>query len=102
MRGERAVYAYAWDVMEAGVESVAAELTGLGLNTLSLASSYHAGKFIRPRGRSGKVVFPEDGTVYFRPRLERYGHLVPLPHSLVAETDPFAAFSDVRGLALNA
>jgi hypothetical protein len=31
-----------------------------------MAGSYHAGKFLRPHGKSGKVYFPEDGTAYFR------------------------------------
>ena len=38
----------------------------LGLDTVTLAGSYHAGKFLRPHGQSGKVYFPEDGTVYFK------------------------------------
>ena len=48
-------------------------MKGLGLNTITLAGGYHAGKFLRPRGTSGKVYFPEDGTVYFRPDPTRYG-----------------------------
>ena len=31
-----------------------------------MAGSYHAGKFLRPHGKTGKVYFPEDGTVYFK------------------------------------
>ena len=39
----------------------------LGLDTVTIAGSYHAGKFLRPHGKTGKVYFPEDGAVYFRP-----------------------------------
>ncbi|SVC63175.1 uncharacterized protein METZ01_LOCUS316029, partial [marine metagenome] len=45
----------------------------LGANTVCLASSYHAGKFTRPRASGGKIYFPEDGTVYFRPDSKHYG-----------------------------
>lgn len=102
MTGERAVYAYAWDVLEAGADAVAAELAAHGLNTLSLASSYHAGKFIRPRGQAGKVVFPDDGTVYFHHRAERYGAVRPQRSRVVADTDPFAMFGARSDLKVNA
>ena len=58
----RAIYAYAWDLVERGVPDAVNEIRGLGLNTITLAGSYHAGKFIRPRGKAGKVYFPEDIT----------------------------------------
>jgi len=32
----------------------------------------HAGKFLRQHGRSGKVYFPEDGAVYFKPEPKHY------------------------------
>ena len=47
-------------------EAFATRFRALGLNTVTLAGSYHAGKFLRPHGTAGKVYFPEDGTVYFR------------------------------------
>ena len=60
-----------------------------GINTITLAASYHAGKFLRPHGVSGKVYFPTDGTVYFKARPERYGHIKPLINPLVEEFDAF-------------
>ena len=62
----RGLYTYAWDLADEGVAEVAARARDAGLNTLTLAAAYHAGKFLRPHGVSGKVYFPEDGTVYFR------------------------------------
>ena len=85
----RAVYLYAWDLLDEGVGEVAALLRDLGVDTVALAASYHAGKFIRPHGRSGKVYFPQDGTIYFRHRPERYGRIVPLPNAMLADCDPF-------------
>ena len=57
----RAIYAYAWDLAETGVREAVEELGARGINTITLAGSYHAGKLIRPRGRESKVYFPEDG-----------------------------------------
>jgi len=98
----RAIYAYAWDLAERGVAEVGAELGGLGLDTVTLAGSYHAGKFLRPRGRTGKVYFPEDGTVYFRPDPARYGAIKPLASRMVAERDIFAELAGEKSLAVNA
>ena len=73
---------YAWDIAEHGVPAISAELGARGINTITLASSYHAGKFIRPRGRAGKVYFPEDGVVYFRHDAKAYGEIRPQPSVL--------------------
>ena len=74
----RAMYTYTWDLAERELGAVADEILGLGLNTITLATSYHAGKFLRPRGKTGKVYFPEDGTAYFRTDPSRYGAMHPL------------------------
>jgi hypothetical protein len=89
-RGYRGVYLYAWDLADEGVAEVAARLRDVGANTAVLAAAYHAGKLIRPHGRSGKVHFPEDGTIYFRHRPERYGRTRPVPNSLLEAMDPLA------------
>ena len=85
----KAIYLYAWDLLDEGVAEVAARLRDIGADTVAMAASYHAGKFIRPHGRSGKVYFPEDGTIYFRHRPERYGRVSPLPNAMLADCDPF-------------
>ena len=38
-----------------------------GAEQISLATSYHAGRFFQPRSPRRKAYFPEDGTIYFRP-----------------------------------
>lgn len=78
----RSLYAYPWDVAEEGVAAFAAQVRARGLNGVTLAASYHAGKFLRPNARrGGRVVFPEDGVVYFEPDTKRYGELRAEPHS---------------------
>ena len=98
----RAVYAYAWDLAERRLPDVAAEVAGVGLDTITLAGSYHAGKFLRPRGRTGKVCFPEDGTAYFRTDPSRYGKIKPVENSLVAERDMFDELCGSGSVAVNA
>ena len=83
----RAIYAYAWDIAEAGVAESIAEFRSLGLDTVTMAGSYHAGKFLRPHGRTGKVYFPEDGTAYFRTTPHRYGAIKPVENRMLADRD---------------
>ena len=86
----RGMYAYAWDLVDEGVETAVGRMRDCGINTVTLAASYHAGKFLRPHAPERRVYFPEDGTVYFRPRLDRYGAIKPIPSKLVGERDMFA------------
>lgn len=61
------MWTYPWDVQEQGIAGLFADLRDrAGLNTISLATSYHAGRFLQPRSPVRKAYFPEDGTVYFR------------------------------------
>lgn len=84
------MFVYPWDLQDEGTAQVAARLTGAGLDWVSLATAYHAGKFLRPHGPRGRVFFPEDGTVYFRPDHTRYGRLQPKAARLVQEHDALA------------
>lgn len=100
--GYKAIYAYAWDLAETGAPAALDRFRSLGLDTVTVAGSYHAGKFLRPHGRTGKVYFPEDGTVYFTPDPKRYGAIKPVPHSMVAAgKDIVRALADQDRLATN-
>jgi hypothetical protein len=83
----KAIYTYAWDLAESGVAAAVNEFRGLGLDTVTLAGSYHAGKFMRPHGKSGKVYFPDDGTVYFKADASRYGAIKPVANGLLKGGD---------------
>jgi hypothetical protein len=98
----RAIYAYAWDLADEGVSEVIGEVEALGIDTITLAGSYHAGKFLRPHGRSARVYFPEDGTVYFNADPARYGTITPVPSSLVRERDIFREAAGQSQVATNA
>lgn len=87
MTSYRAIYTYAWDLADAGLDAAILQFRELGLDTVTLAGSYHAGKFLRPHGKSGKVYFPEDGTAYFRVTPSRYGAVKPVENRMLAEGD---------------
>ena len=86
----RSIYAYPWDLVDEGALDFGARIEAAGASAVSVAAAYHAGKFLRPHGKSGKVYFPEDGTIYFRHDPAAYQRIQPLPNSLLAEHDPFA------------
>jgi hypothetical protein len=97
----RAIYVYAWDIAEIGASAFVAETRALGLNTVSFASSYHAGKFLRPKGKTGKVYFPEDGTAYFRVNQGSYGKIRPQENQLLKHQDMLKALCETD-IAVNA
>lgn len=97
----KAIYTYAWDLAETGVPAAAKEFRDLGLDTVTIAGSYHAGKFMRPHGKAGKVYFPDDGTVYFKPDLSRYGAIKPVPNAPLGERDMLRELTDQSGMAVN-
>lgn len=97
----KAIYSYAWDLAEVGVGTAIDEFLALGLDTVTIAGSYHAGKFLRPHGRTGKVYFPEDGTAYFRTDASRYGAIKPLPNSLLADRDILRELTGAGRMATN-
>ncbi|MBB3929395.1 hypothetical protein GGR25_000414 [Kaistia hirudinis] len=98
----RALYAYAWDLAEEEPDAFVADMKRLSLDTLSIAASYHAGKFLRPHGRSGHVYFPEDGTVHCHVTPERYGRIRPAVSAVAADGDPFGVFAARDDIAVNA
>jgi hypothetical protein len=97
----KAIYTYAWDLAETGIAAAADEFRGLGLDTVTIAGSYHAGKFLRPHGKAGKVYFPDDGTVYFNADPSRYGAIKPVANGLLGERDVLRELTDTSSMAVN-
>ena len=97
----KSIYTYAWDLAETGVAAAIDEFCELGLDTVTLAGSYHAGKFMRPWGKRGKVYFPEDGTVYFNTDPSRYGEIKPVANSMLAERDLLGELVRQNSMAVN-
>ncbi|MFV3075481.1 hypothetical protein [Niveispirillum fermenti] len=69
-------YAYPWNLHDPAGDL--ARMRDAGMTHLTVATSYHAGKFIQPRDPVARVYFPEDGAIYFRSRGRvRHGALKP-------------------------
>ena len=60
------VWAYPWDLHDIGLDTALDRISQAGGNCVSLATSYHAGRFLQPGNPRRKVYFPQDGTVYYR------------------------------------
>jgi len=82
------MWTYPWDVQDIGYETVENDLRDrAGLDTISLATSYHAGRFLQPRSPRRKSYFPEDGTIYFNPTAGRWSdlHIQPKVADVITE-----------------
>ena len=81
----KSMWTYPWDVLDLGTGEVSDELRDIGFDTISVATSYHAGRFLQPRSPVQKSYYPEDGTVYFHPTPSRWAdmRIQPLVASLV-------------------
>lgn len=95
----RSAFTYAWDLAERGTAESAIELREIGLNAITVAGSYHAGKFLRPRA-AGKVYFPEDGTIYFRHDPSLYGDIRPARNSILRSSDVIGELCDSGKIAV--
>lgn len=83
------IFTYAWDLQDHGYDAAIGEIANAGFSTINLATQYHAGKFLLPRNPKRRVYFQEDGAIFFKPDLSRYGAMKPRVHSLVTDdTNP--------------
>ena len=94
-----AVYAYPWNFHDQDAD--VARVRAVGADEISLAVSYHAGKFVQPGDPKARVYFPEDGTIYFRPR-KAYGVVQPQVSALTGERDVLAELCRRDDITVNA
>ncbi|MDV6330837.1 hypothetical protein [Asticcacaulis sp. 201] len=94
-----AVYAYPWNFHD--LDGAVSRVRAIGADEITLAASYHAGKFLQPGDVKARVYFPEDGTVYFRPR-KAYGLVQPKMSALTTEHDILADLCARDDIAVNA
>jgi hypothetical protein len=83
-RYSASMWTYLWDLVDEGYDNVLRNLAENKLTSISLATAYHAGKLLEPHNPKRRVVFLEDGTVYFRPNSKIYGRIHPKVNSLVS------------------
>ena len=96
------MYSYSWDLAENGVAKSVEDFKKLGINSVTLASSYHAGKFLRPKSKTNKVYFPEDGTVYFKSDASRYGEIRPISNSIYGDGKVLQELTETKSISVSA
>jgi len=105
---DSSLWAYPWDLHDIGPAQATDRLRAAGCTMISLAASYHAGRFVQPGNPRRRVYFPQDGTVYYRPDPARWhgAEIQPLMADIVAtEGDMLAEMitrRDRGGLAVSA
>ncbi len=96
-RLQAGIFAYPWDLADEGHDLALGRIAVAGFTAVNLACAYHAGKFLLPHNPRRRVHFAEDGALYFRPELTRYGRIQPRVSSLVTDQgDPLSDLDRAR------
>lgn len=93
-------YCYPWNIHDAN--AALDEFAGAGLTHVTIAATYHAGKFIQPRDPVARVYFPEDGAAYFHARPDSYGALKPQVAALTRQRDVLGELCAAQTLPVRA
>ncbi len=67
-----AMYLHPWDLVDEGVEHILETLSGIGINVVNIATSYHSGRYLLPHNPKRTIYFAEEGVVYFTPHTHFY------------------------------
>lgn len=86
------MWAYPWDLVDEGTDSVAEDLLDMGIDRLYLAANYHTVEAFSPHNPVRKTVFADAGA-YFQPEHE-YGEIEPIPPSTMGDEDWVATVMD--------
>jgi hypothetical protein len=86
----KGIYLYPWELAEEGLDVALGRIRESGINTITLAVSSHAGAFLSSNRRTRGAASAIDGTVLFRARPERYGHIRPRVHPMLERFDGLA------------
>jgi hypothetical protein len=86
------MWAYPWDLVDEGSDSVADDLIEMGIDRPHLAANYHTVEAFCPLNPVRKTVFADAGA-YFQPQHD-YGEIAPVPPSTMGEDDWVATVVD--------
>lgn len=87
-----AVWAYPWDLLDEGVESVAERLSAAGIDEINLATNYHSVQAFLPHNPERRTFFAHASS-YFQPG-EGYGRLKPVPNEHLCGDDWVAEIAE--------
>jgi hypothetical protein len=66
------IWIHPTDVASEGADAVFAAVKAMGLGAISLAATYHAGRFLLPHDPKSSVKLLEDGVAWYRPDVSRW------------------------------
>lgn len=87
-----AMWAYPWDLVDEGVETVADRLIEMGITELNLATNYHSVQTFNPHNPDRKTFFSRASS-YFHPEGD-YGRLQPVPNPQMDDANWVAEIAD--------
>ena len=100
------IYTYPWDLTDEGIDSALDTIAHTaGLNSVSLAQSYHVSTYFLPHNPRRPLYWGEEGALYFQPSAAFYDEspIAPLISSVVDSPDYMRRITDKireRGLDL--
>ena len=102
-----AIWIHPSDVAAEGAAAVCANVKAMGLHSISLAATYHAGRFLLPHDPQATVKLLEDGVVYYQVDAARWqkSRLKPKTAEVSEKSDLARAARDAAvaaGLEVNA
>jgi hypothetical protein len=86
----KAIYAYPWELVPEELDAALGGARDAALNSITLAMSCRSGPLPGASARTGESRSAAEGTVCFRARPERYGHIRPIVHPMVEQFDALA------------
>jgi len=89
---EFGIWAYPWDLLDEGVETVADRLVEMGITEISLATNYHSVQTFNPHNPERKTFFAR-ANAYFQPD-DRYDRLRPTVNPVMGEEDWIERIAD--------
>lgn len=82
---EYSMWAYPWDIIDEGVDTVADRLTTVGVSEVNVATNYHSIQTFNPHNPARRTFFSH-ASAYFHPG-DEYGRLKPIPNEMMGDDD---------------
>lgn len=91
------MWAYVWDLVDDGIEEVLSCIkSDIGLDAISVATSYHSVDHLRPHTKGRRIFTSHDSALYFKPDDSFYKHTYIKPHvsPILGDGNPLREISD--------
>ena len=96
------MWAYPWDLLDDGVDEVVQRMRDeIGLDAVSIATSYHSVEHLRPHTKGPRMFSTREGGLYFQPDAALWEGVALRPNvaPLAADRNPLAEICEAAGRA---